>query len=181
MTLKTSLMTRTLRVSAYLLTRPNIYQIPTIYLCYPIYSVHPKLYDKILWKKVHIMIYGTVIIRHNWGIGGNIAIIAKLNDNSGNIKCDFSYSYDIATLLYCYSCKMLIMWRKRFHIQQCPLCVCLSMQHTTVRDGSVVGITHSRSSMLSHCRALSVACNYSEGCTVYLTVPFSWNMLWCRT
>jgi len=44
------------------------------------------------------------------------------------------------------------------------VCNCVSMQYTTVRDGSVVGITHSRSSMLSHCRALSVGCNYSEGC-----------------
>ena len=38
-----------------------------------------------------------------------------------------------------------------------------AVQYTTVRDGSVVGVTHSRSSMLNHCRALSVACNYSEG------------------
>ena len=31
------------------------------------------------------------------------------------------------------------------------------------KDGSVMGVTHSRSSVLSHCRALTVACNYTEG------------------
>ena len=53
------------------------------------------------------------------------------------------------------------------YIHKCEMkvtfCGMLSLQYTTVRDGSVVGVTHSRSSMLSHCRALSVACNYSEG------------------
>jgi hypothetical protein len=37
------------------------------------------------------------------------------------------------------------------------------MQYTTVKDGSAVGVTHSRSGMLGHCRALTVACNYTEG------------------
>lgn len=37
------------------------------------------------------------------------------------------------------------------------------LQYTMAKDGSVMGVTHSRSSMLSHCRALTVACNYTEG------------------
>ena len=37
-----------------------------------------------------------------------------------------------------------------------------------MKDGSVMGVTHSRSSMLSHCRALTVACNYTEGAFVFI-------------
>jgi len=43
---------------------------------------------------------------------------------------------------------------------------CFLFQNTTVKDGSVMGVTHSRSSMLSHCRALTVACNYTEGMSI---------------
>ena len=42
-------------------------------------------------------------------------------------------------------------------------------QYATVKDGSAVGVTHSRSGMLSHCRALTVACNYTEGISCHLS------------
>jgi len=46
------------------------------------------------------------------------------------------------------------------------------IENTTVKDGSVMGVTHSRSSMLSHCRALTVACNYTEGEVMVCVLDF---------
>ncbi|KAF4519578.1 hypothetical protein B566_EDAN004786 [Ephemera danica] len=37
------------------------------------------------------------------------------------------------------------------------------IEYTTDRDGSVMGVTVTRASMLSHCRTLTMACNYTEG------------------
>ena len=39
----------------------------------------------------------------------------------------------------------------------------LVLQYTTAKDGSVMGVTNTRSSMLCLCRTLTVACNYTEG------------------
>ncbi|XP_063240398.1 disco-interacting protein 2 isoform X7 [Bacillus rossius redtenbacheri] len=37
------------------------------------------------------------------------------------------------------------------------------IEYTTDRDGSVMGVTVTRAAMLSHCRALTMACSYTEG------------------
>ncbi|XP_043468504.1 disco-interacting protein 2 homolog A isoform X6 [Leptopilina heterotoma] len=37
------------------------------------------------------------------------------------------------------------------------------IEYTTDRDGSVMGVTVTRAAMLSHCRALTQACGYTEG------------------
>lgn len=37
------------------------------------------------------------------------------------------------------------------------------IEYSTDRDGSVMGITITRAAMLSHCRTLTMACNYTEG------------------
>ena len=39
----------------------------------------------------------------------------------------------------------------------------MCVQYTTDRDGSVMGVTVNRASMLAHCRSLTTACNYTEG------------------
>ncbi|CAG7718035.1 unnamed protein product [Allacma fusca] len=37
------------------------------------------------------------------------------------------------------------------------------IEYTTDRDGSVMGVTVNRATMLAHCRSLTTACNYTEG------------------
>lgn len=37
------------------------------------------------------------------------------------------------------------------------------IEYTTDKDGSVMGVTVTRASMLAHCRALTMACSYTEG------------------
>lgn len=37
------------------------------------------------------------------------------------------------------------------------------LQYMTAKDGSVMGVTNTHSSMLCLCRTLTVACNYTEG------------------
>ncbi|XP_031349030.1 disco-interacting protein 2 isoform X5 [Photinus pyralis] len=37
------------------------------------------------------------------------------------------------------------------------------IEYSTDRDGSVMGVTITRAAMLSHCRTLTMACNYTEG------------------
>ncbi|XP_059476315.1 disco-interacting protein 2 isoform X3 [Neocloeon triangulifer] len=37
------------------------------------------------------------------------------------------------------------------------------IEYTTDKDGSVMGVTVTRAAMLSHCRTLTMACNYTEG------------------
>uniref|UniRef100_H0VKV4 Disco interacting B n=1 Tax=Cavia porcellus TaxID=10141 RepID=H0VKV4_CAVPO len=44
--------------------------------------------------------------------------------------------------------------------------------YKTSKEGSVMGVTVSRLAMLSHCQALSQACNYSEGETVVNVLDF---------
>lgn len=41
-------------------------------------------------------------------------------------------------------------------------CFSSRLQYTFSKDGSVHGVMISRRAALSHCRALTVACNYSE-------------------
>ena len=41
------------------------------------------------------------------------------------------------------------------------------IEYTTDKEGSVMGVTVTRQSMIQHCRALTMACHYTEGeCTV---------------
>jgi len=47
--------------------------------------------------------------------------------------------------------------------------ICL-LQYTTGKDGSTVGVTVTRNGALSHCKTLTVACNYTEGKTYLYTV-----------
>ena len=37
------------------------------------------------------------------------------------------------------------------------------VEYTTQQDGSVLGVTVSRSQMLAHARTLTITCNYTEG------------------
>uniref|UniRef100_A0A8D0HMQ4 Disco interacting B n=1 Tax=Sphenodon punctatus TaxID=8508 RepID=A0A8D0HMQ4_SPHPU len=46
------------------------------------------------------------------------------------------------------------------------------IEYKTSKEGSVMGVTVSRVAMLSHCQALSQACNYSEGETVVNVLDF---------
>lgn len=45
-----------------------------------------------------------------------------------------------------------------------------NFQYTTGKDGSTVGVTVTRNGALSHCRTLTVACNYTEGMKIFVTV-----------
>ena len=40
------------------------------------------------------------------------------------------------------------------------------------KDGSVMGVTHTRSSVLCHSRTLTVACNYTEGEVMVCVLDF---------
>lgn len=46
------------------------------------------------------------------------------------------------------------------------------MQYTTDKDGSVMGVTVTRASMLSHCRMLTMACSYTEGENMVCVLDF---------
>uniref|UniRef100_A0A8B9VUE7 Disco interacting protein 2 homolog B n=1 Tax=Anas zonorhyncha TaxID=75864 RepID=A0A8B9VUE7_9AVES len=46
------------------------------------------------------------------------------------------------------------------------------IEYKTSKEGSVMGVTVSRIAMLSHCQALSQACNYSEGETIVNVLDF---------
>lgn len=46
------------------------------------------------------------------------------------------------------------------------------VQYSTDRDGSVMGVTVSRNSMLVHCRAITQACNYTEGENMVCVLDF---------
>lgn len=46
------------------------------------------------------------------------------------------------------------------------------IEYAIMKDGSVTGVSHTRASVLSHCRALNVACNYTEGETMICVVDF---------
>ncbi|CAH1788578.1 unnamed protein product [Owenia fusiformis] len=46
------------------------------------------------------------------------------------------------------------------------------VEYTTDRDGSVMGVTVTRSQMLCHCRALTIACNYTEGEVMVCVLDF---------
>ncbi|XP_071943414.1 disco-interacting protein 2 homolog C-like isoform X3 [Antedon mediterranea] len=58
------------------------------------------------------------------------------------------------------------------------------IEYTTDKDGSVMGVTISRSAMLQHCRTLTVACNYSEGEVMVSVLDFKrdvglWHSILC--
>ncbi|ESO03015.1 hypothetical protein HELRODRAFT_187099 [Helobdella robusta] len=56
------------------------------------------------------------------------------------------------------------------------------IEYSTMKDGSVMGVSHSRSSVLSHCRALTVACNYTEGEVMVCVMDFKRDVgLWHAT
>ena len=38
-----------------------------------------------------------------------------------------------------------------------------SLQYTTAKDGSVMGVTVTNHGMVTHCRTLTQACSYTEG------------------
>lgn len=42
-------------------------------------------------------------------------------------------------------------------------CVCVPPQYKASKEGTVMGVAVSKISMLTHCQALSQACNYCEG------------------
>ncbi|KAK2187914.1 hypothetical protein NP493_150g01040 [Ridgeia piscesae] len=46
------------------------------------------------------------------------------------------------------------------------------IEYTTAKDGSVMGVTNTRSSMLCLCRTLTVACNYTEGEVMVCVLDF---------
>ncbi|XP_073975314.1 disco-interacting protein 2 isoform X12 [Rhodnius prolixus] len=46
------------------------------------------------------------------------------------------------------------------------------IEYTTDRDGSVMGVTVTRASMLSHCRMLTMSCNYTEGENMVCVLDF---------
>ncbi|EFX85768.1 hypothetical protein DAPPUDRAFT_309070 [Daphnia pulex] len=52
-----------------------------------------------------------------------------------------------------------------------PICFFL-FQYKTDKEGSVMGVTITRSAMLSHCRALTAACSYTEGEVVVCVLDF---------
>ncbi len=47
----------------------------------------------------------------------------------------------------------------------CYTCLCspLSMQYSSAKDGSALGVAVTRNAMLTHCRSLTTACVYREG------------------
>lgn len=45
-------------------------------------------------------------------------------------------------------------------------------QYSTDKDGSVMGVTVTRNSMLVHCRAITQACNYTEGENMVCVLDF---------
>lgn len=47
-----------------------------------------------------------------------------------------------------------------------------ALQYTTDNEGSVMGVTIPRRSMVYHCRTLTVACNYGEGETMVNVLDF---------
>lgn len=46
------------------------------------------------------------------------------------------------------------------------------VEYTTSKDGSTVGVTVARGTMLCHCRTLTVACNYTEGEVMVCVLDF---------
>lgn len=46
------------------------------------------------------------------------------------------------------------------------------IEYTTDKDGSVMGVTVTRQSMIQHCRALTMACHYTEGETTVCVLDF---------
>lgn len=46
------------------------------------------------------------------------------------------------------------------------------IEYSTDRDGSVMGVTVTRAAMLSHCRTLTMACNYTEGENMVCVLDF---------
>ncbi|XP_058827420.1 disco-interacting protein 2-like [Topomyia yanbarensis] len=46
------------------------------------------------------------------------------------------------------------------------------IEYTTDKDGSVMGVTVTRQSMINHCRALTMACHYTEGETIVCVLDF---------
>lgn len=46
------------------------------------------------------------------------------------------------------------------------------IEYTTDKDGSVMGVTVTRQSMMQHCRALTMACHYTEGETTVCVLDF---------
>ncbi|XP_026666928.1 disco-interacting protein 2 homolog A isoform X4 [Ceratina calcarata] len=56
------------------------------------------------------------------------------------------------------------------------------IEYTTDKDGSVMGVTVTRSAMLSHCRALTQACGYTEGENAVCVLDFKREVgLWHST
>ncbi|KRF97799.1 uncharacterized protein Dwil_GK17656, isoform B [Drosophila willistoni] len=46
------------------------------------------------------------------------------------------------------------------------------IEYTTDKEGSVMGVTVTRAAMISHCRALTMACHYTEGETIVCVLDF---------
>ena len=54
------------------------------------------------------------------------------------------------------------------------------MQYTTDRDGSVMGVTINRATMLAHCRSLTTACNYTESEVMVCVLDFKREVGLCK-
>ncbi|EDX07006.1 GD25718 [Drosophila simulans] len=46
------------------------------------------------------------------------------------------------------------------------------IEYTTDKEGSVMGVTVTRAAMINHCRALTMACHYTEGETIVCVLDF---------
>lgn len=46
------------------------------------------------------------------------------------------------------------------------------IEYSTDRDGSVMGVTITRTAMVQHCRMLTMACNYTEGENMVCVLDF---------
>lgn len=52
------------------------------------------------------------------------------------------------------------------------------IEYTTDKEGSVMGVTVTRQSMIQHCRALTMACHYTEGETIVCVLDFKREGWW---
>ena len=81
----------------------------------------------------------------------------------------FCYNAAIHGKEYCSKCAQ----NANFKLKQtnCVVYILLLQlfQYTSGKDGRVIGVTNTRSSLLCHSRTLTVSCNYTEGITLITT------------
>lgn len=63
---------------------------------------------------------------------------------------------------------MLILTHYSEYCYHCATkCCSFPMQYSSAKDGSALGVTVTRSALLTHCRSLTTACLYKEGASQY--------------